>query len=996
MDDISTDGRIIVLDSSVIIDLNGYKISREASTATQGGGVFGVMSGASLEVTDGKVTGGYRRADGSGNGGAFNVNGTLILRDVEVYGNRAVSAGGGIYIAGDSASATLSGKCSVHDNTAGTNGGGIYVDHGGSLQIEGAPVVKDNGSSNVYLPSGYQIKVAGALSEDADVGVTFVDEGKRPFTDGYGSYNSNLMPDKVFFEDGKKAIAWSPDEGEAGEARTAYRCISRSWDPVAGKVDETTLLVSDFTAFDEIKVSGDDTVDLKDDNWYVVRESVDIDRQIRCFIRPNILLCDGAKLTCLQGITVEDNNTVNIYGQTSDSGQLIATGNQDSAGIGSQKNKTAGHINIYGGTVEATGGLYGSGIGSGDKGPNGDVNIYGGKITAKGGNLAPGIGSGCDNTTFGCIRIYGGVVNATGGESGAGIGGGGRYVIVGYGKTTDGTIEIGGGTVNANGGSNGAGIGSGAEHDMMEDVEIIISGGKVNATGGEGGRDTGCAGIGGGRHFKGKITITGGDVYALGGGVKETADIFYRGAAGIGGGTTGNMTGTITISGGKVQALGYGGGASIGSGIAGSCVVDGEQGLIKITGGMVKLGFHATKDHDHNYRHLGLGRYPSHPDQCDISIADDLCVYYEGSDPVLSNNRVSTCTEEVVYTPVSLCISACEHKNTEYTYDEEQHTNHCLNCSIAYTPKDHVYENGVCTVCGHILDDGMGVRFAGYSLSLDGDIAVDYYIELSDAVMQSGAAYIHFDLPGGGSKELYLTMGDTKVVGGKTYHVYKCKIAAKDINSEIKAYIVNGSDKGTVYSFTVKDYADYLLAHTGDDQDYAKAEDLVRALLDYGAYAEDYFGVESDLEPSEGALDGVDIDDGFAYNVDNTYLPDGVTLAGASLSLKSETTLSLYIESEQPLSNISCKYKDMYDYRYERVDTDKYTIIRIRGISVQDLDRVRTVKFKVGNDATIYHIGYCPLTYCFNIVKGDYGKKITNVCKALYRYWCTAEEYYPQ
>ena len=140
------------------------------------------------------------------------------------------------------------------------------------------------------------------------------------------------------------------------------------------------------------------------------------------------------------------------------------------------------------------------------------------------------------------------------------------------------TVTIDGtGSLEATGGYGSAGIGggTGVGGSGGSGGTITISGGEVTAIGGNTG-----AGIGGGFYGNGgTIEISGGTVTATGG----------NDGAGIGGGQgldNGGDGGTITITGGEVAATGNSGGAGIGggSGISGS---GGSGGTITITGGTV-------------------------------------------------------------------------------------------------------------------------------------------------------------------------------------------------------------------------------------------------------------------------------------------------------------------------------------------------------------------------------------------------------------------------
>ena len=153
----------------------------------------------------------------------------------------------------------------------------------------------------------------------------------------------------------------------------------------------------------------------------------------------HLILADGAKLTATgntsfnaAGIQVSgDSNYLIIYGQTNQTGQLIATGGGDigsmggagSAGIGGYTQGHGSNITINGGIVTANGFSYSAGIGGGRKGSGSNITINGGTVTANGGQYAAGIGGGSSGSGSN-ITINGGTVTANGGENAAGIGSG--------------------------------------------------------------------------------------------------------------------------------------------------------------------------------------------------------------------------------------------------------------------------------------------------------------------------------------------------------------------------------------------------------------------------------------------------------------------------------------------------------------------------------------------------------------------------------------------
>ncbi len=168
--------------------------------------------------------------------------------------------------------------------------------------------------------------------------------------------------------------------------------------------------------------------------WYVVNGTdMQLPKGAICNGDVRLILADGAKLTAtgdvdpkneLAGILVSGNgNSLTIYGQTNQSGQLIATGSYSCAGIGGVPRGVGSNITINGGTITATGGTKAAGIGGGQvTGGNNIITINGGTITATGGTNAAGIGGGSAKGGNNIVTINGGTIAATGGEGAAGIG----------------------------------------------------------------------------------------------------------------------------------------------------------------------------------------------------------------------------------------------------------------------------------------------------------------------------------------------------------------------------------------------------------------------------------------------------------------------------------------------------------------------------------------------------------------------------------------------
>ena len=163
--------------------------------------------------------------------------------------------------------------------------------------------------------------------------------------------------------------------------------------------------------------------------WYVVSSTDVQTTTLTCDGEVHLILADGAKLTVTgtdyqAGIQVSGTgNSLTIYGQAAQSGQLFAKGGYYGAGIGGGWGASGSNITINGGVITATGSQGGAGIGGGAYGNGSNITINGGVITATGSGYGAGIGGGEDFLGSN-ITINGGTVTANGGQNASGIGGG--------------------------------------------------------------------------------------------------------------------------------------------------------------------------------------------------------------------------------------------------------------------------------------------------------------------------------------------------------------------------------------------------------------------------------------------------------------------------------------------------------------------------------------------------------------------------------------------
>ena len=209
------------------------------------------------------------------------------------------------------------------------------------------------------------------------------------------------------------------------------------------------------------------------------------------------------------------------------------------------------------------------------------------------------------------------------------------------------------------------------------------------------------------------------------------------------------------------------------------------------------------------------------------------------------------------------------------------------------------------------LTDSIGARLEGYSISLGDDIGVNFYMELADNVINSENAKMIFTIPNTGETtqdEIRVSdiVGDETrcvTVNGKTYYIFPCHVAAKEMTSAITAQIVyseNGEIRSSaVYTYSVKQYADYIIDHPNKYD--AETVELAEAMLYYGGEAQRLLieGVtDEELASNDLGYDTPDIPDVNTFQeCDLTKIrTEGLTLTNISLILESKTSLRLYFK----------------------------------------------------------------------------------------------------
>ena len=289
------------------------------------------------------------------------------------------------------------------------------------------------------------------------------------------------------------------------------------------------------------------------------------------------------------------------------------------------------------------------------------------------------------------------------------------------------------------------------------------------------------------------------------------------------------------------------------------------------------------------------------------------------------------------------------------------------------------------------------VSLYGRSITLKDNIDVNYYMEMSDSVFEHDA-YLEFKI---GGQTYKLNASDAAEVNenGKTLYKFSCPVNAAQMSDTIETRIVIDNNTKEEFSYSVKEYATELLSKSNEYP--AETIKLVKALLNYGTAAQNFFKYNTDKPANAGLSDtdkAVAAADFAAYKAviktdSANSQSNGLTYYGSSLICKSEMTVRHYF-----MVNEGC---DINNYKFSYVNADGNEVsltpkkasdgvycVDINGIMARNLNSNYACKVTGKNKACIFELDYGPFSYSQKVIdSGNSSEELKNLVNALYWYW---------
>ena len=273
-------------------------------------------------------------------------------------------------------------------------------------------------------------------------------------------------------------------------------------------------------------------------------------------------------------------------------------------------------------------------------------------------------------------------------------------------------------------------------------------------------------------------------------------------------------------------------------------------------------------------------------------------------------------------------------------------------------------------------------KFTSISTSLGGNIAMNFYVELSEDLISDPDAYVQFTF---GGKTIHVPLSEGVASGNNIYR-FACPITSKNMTDDITAQVYNAAGPvGTSKTMSVDTYCNWVIENVKDE----KTVNLMKAMLNYGASAQMLFNYRTD-DLANAALSAADKTfgkvDASAFAHSRVGEEDGIKPVSYTLLLDSETTVRCYFQLT------GSKTIDQFTFKVDGIEVtptykDGYYYIEKANIAAHRLDDMHT--FTCGNIT----ITYGGLSYVNQVMTYYTSGTTFDMASALYAYSKAAESY---
>ena len=239
----------------------------------------------------------------------------------------------------------------------------------------------------------------------------------------------------------------------------------------------------------------------------------------------------------------------------------------------------------------------------------------------------------------------------------------------------------------------------------------------------------------------------------------------------------------------------------------------------------------------------------------------------------------------------------------------------------------------------------------------------------------NSSSYMSFSYAG---KKLNIPVSSAviKKIGEKQAYAFSVPVAAAEMTDTITGYLVCGDECSKDLTYSVRTYADYILANP---ETYAKEIPLVKAMLNYGAASQTYFDHNtSNLANAEISYTPKEIpsDNLASCKLKVTDNDDTLDFKGQVLSLQNMVCAKLYFTGREITAE---------DFTVSGIESWKVSVVDNEYILISDINAGSLdtpISITVGGVTISNYTPYSYLSSAFNTSNTE----LINVCAALYDY----------
>ena len=290
------------------------------------------------------------------------------------------------------------------------------------------------------------------------------------------------------------------------------------------------------------------------------------------------------------------------------------------------------------------------------------------------------------------------------------------------------------------------------------------------------------------------------------------------------------------------------------------------------------------------------------------------------------------------------------------------------------------------------------------SLSLSDNIGFNIYMRISDDVLSDDGAMMIITNSNGKVIKKLISSYETTTYQDKPVKKIVSMVPAAKMSGKLSFKILKSDGiESSTYICSVMDYANEMIKKADTDNECKKALPLVKAMLNYGAYSQIYFGEDNTnlanailKADNTATIKSEDIIKSITYSEQGLFSNKDLEYMGSSLICESDTSLKLYFNNKNKLTekqikgryDISTLDKNKHDYDIG-VDGSIFWI-KIKGIKPAELGNVYGVNLVSDEGSVIVETS--PYVYVKKTLEsGD--SRLQNLCKAMWAYGQAAKEY---